>query len=111
MAIDYGVIGERLKKARKQKQLTQEQLAEKIDVSIAFLSRIERGSSQINLKRLNQICEILEVSEGYILNGAANTSEQYLISEFNDLFTKCSPEKQKLIYEIAKTIIENDTNN
>lgn len=111
MALDYAIIGERLKKTRLKKNLTQEKLAEQLDVSVAFLSRIERGLSHINLKRLNQICEILEVSEGYILNGAASTSEQYLISEFNDIFTKCSPDKQKLIYEIAKTIIKSNIKN
>lgn len=111
MALDYTIIGERLKKSRLEKQLTQEKLAEQLDVSVAFLSRIERGLSHINLKRLNQICEILEVSEGYILNGTANTSKQYLISEFNEILDKCSPEKQKLIYEIAKTIIKSDTKN
>lgn len=108
VALDYTIIGERLKKTRLEKNMTQEKLAEQIDVSVAFLSRIERGLSHINLKRLNQICEILGVSEGYILNGAASTSNQYLISEFNEIFMKCSPEKQKLIYKIAKTIIEND---
>ena len=71
MALDYTIIGQRLKKARTDKKMTQENLAEKLDVSIAFLSRIERGNSHINLKRLSQVCEILGVSEGYILNGAS----------------------------------------
>ena len=39
-----------------------------MDVSVAFLARIERGASQINLKRLMQICKILNVSENEILN-------------------------------------------
>ena len=107
MAVDYTVIGERLKKARKDKHLTQEQLAEKIDVSIAFLSRIERGSSQINLKRLSQICQILDVTEGDILNGSSSKSTKYLNSEFADLLRNCSTKKQKLIYDIAKVIAEN----
>ncbi len=106
MALDYNIIGERLKKARNNKKITQEKLAEQLDVSIAFLSRIERGSSHINLKRLTQICEILEVSEGYILNGTSNNSENYLSPEFNNLLNKVSPEKQKLIYKIAKVISE-----
>ena len=42
MAIDYNIMGERIKKARLEKQLTQENIAEKLDVSVAFLSRIER---------------------------------------------------------------------
>lgn len=104
MAIDYSVIGERLKRARKQKHLTQEQLAEKIDVSVAFLSRIERGSSQINLKRLTQICELLDVTEGEILNGTSSRSAKYLDSEFSNLLKNCSADKQKLIYDIAKVI-------
>ena len=106
MSLDYNIIGERLKKARTDKGLTQEKLAEKLDVSIAFLSRIERGSSHISLKRLSQICDILGISEGSILNGSSNNSNTYLSSEFNTLLKNTTPEKQKLIYKIAKIIDE-----
>lgn len=108
MALDYTIIGERLKKARTDKNMTQEKLAEQLDVSIAFLSRIERGNSHINLKRLTQVCEILGVSEGYILNGASSNSENYLTAEFNDILNRVSSEKQKLIYKIAKVISEEE---
>lgn len=104
MAIDYSIIGQRIKRARKEKEMTQEQLAEKIDVSIAFLSRIERGSSQINLKRLTQICEILGITEGEVLNGVSNNSGKYLDDEFSALLKKCSSDKQRLIYDVAKVI-------
>lgn len=107
MALDYNIIGERLKEARVNKKYTQENLAEKLDVSVAFLSKIERGKSHINLKRLSQLCDILGVSEGYILNGASNTSqEEYLSLEFNSILENVSPQKQKLIYKIAKVIAE-----
>ncbi|MCR5145746.1 MAG: helix-turn-helix domain-containing protein [Clostridia bacterium] len=108
MALDYTVIGHRLKKARLAKKMTQEELAEQIEVSVAFLSRIERGLSHVNLKRLSQICGILGISEGDVLNGTASTSNQYLISEFNEILSNCPADKQKLIYKIAKTIIEDD---
>ncbi len=106
MALDYNIIGERLKKARIDNNLTQEKLAEKLDVSIAFLSRIERGSSHISLKRLSQICDILGITEGSILNGSSNNSDTYLVSEFDDILKNTTPEKQKLIYKIAKIINE-----
>ena len=106
MALDYNIIGERLKKARTEKGLTQEKLAEKLDVSIAFLSRIERGSSHISLKRLSQVCDILGVTEGMILNGSSSSSKTYLSSEFDDLLKDSTPDKQKLIYKIAKVINE-----
>ncbi len=108
MALDYNVIGTRIRQARLAKNMTQEELSEKIDISVAFLSRVETGNSRINLKRLNQICGILEVSEGYLLNGASSNSETYLDKEFSELLKKCSPDKQKLIYKLAKTIAENE---
>lgn len=69
MAVDYTIIGSRLKDARLRARLTQQELAEKTNLSVAFISRVERGSSHINLKRLSQFCTILGVSEGYILSG------------------------------------------
>ena len=76
--------------------------------AVAFLSRVERGNSHINLKRLNQLCDLLDVSEGYLLNGASSSSENYLDKEFTDLIKSVSPEKQKLIYNVAKAIAETD---
>lgn len=106
MAIDYSVIGSRIKQARLAKNMTQEDLADKIDISVAFLSRVERGNSHINLKRLNQLCGLLDVSEGYLLNGASSSSENYLDKEFTDLIKSVSPETQKMIYNVAKTIVD-----
>ena len=108
MALDYNIIGSRIKEARLAKKYTQEDLAEKIDISVAFLSRVERGNSHINLKRLNQLCSLLDVTEGYVLNGAASNSKNYLHKEFTDLIKSCSAEKQKLIYNVAKAIAETD---
>ncbi len=111
MSIDYSIMGERLKKARLSKKLTQEDLAEEMDVSVAFLSRVERGKSPINLKRLTQLCTLLDISEGYILSGTANDSESYLSNEFKAILDSCSPSKQKLIYDIAKVIAYSDDDN
>ena len=106
MALDYKIIGNRLKQARIHSGLTQEMLAEKLNVSVAFLSRIETGSSHINLHRLEQICRITGTSEGYILNGVAEEASNYLTEEFSELLQNCSAEQLKLIYNIAKLIKE-----
>jgi len=105
MSINYTIIGARLKQARINKKITQEQLAEKLDVSVTYISRIERGSSKINLPRLSQFCDILDVTEGAILNGTSSNSPSYLTREFNDLLKNCPPDKIDLIYNISKLII------
>lgn len=104
MAVDFSIIGKRIKEARKKKRLTQEQLVEKMGVSIAYLSKVETGKIHLNLERLSQICHFLDVSEGEILNGVSNHSEKYLHYEFYELLKQCSPKKQKLIYQIVKVI-------
>lgn len=109
MSLNYSIIGVRLKQARLNKKITQEKLAEMLDVSVAYISRIERGSTNINLKRLSELCNILEVSEGEILNGTSKTSNSYLSKEFNTLFKSCPTEKIELIYQIAELIVNQDS--
>lgn len=60
--IDYGKIGKNIKQIRRERQYTMEQLAEKLNISVAFLSRIENATSHIRLERLGEICKILNVS-------------------------------------------------
>lgn len=108
MALDYSIIGERIRKSRLDKKMTQEKLAEELNVSVAFISRIERGTTHVNLKRLSEICNILDINEGFLLNGTNIEATNYLSNEFNELFNSCSKETQKLIYEIARIIVNSN---
>ena len=104
MLPDYSVIGRRIKNERVKQNLKQEELADKLDISVAFMSRVERGTSQINLKRLIQIAEILNVSPGYLLTGSNVTSKEYLKEDFREILDKCTPQQQKLIYQISELV-------
>lgn len=112
MALDYAIIGERIRKSRIEHQYTQENLAEKLNVSVAFISRIECGTTHINLSRLSEICSILDIDEGSIINGTYTESKNYLSDEFSILLKNCPKKTQKLIYDVAKLIISetNETN-
>ena len=59
--IKYHTLGKHIKAARKARHITQEMLAEKMNVSIGHVGKIERGDRLINLERLAQICLILQV--------------------------------------------------
>ena len=108
MAVDYVIIWERLKVARKRSKLTQQELAEKLNISVAYVSRVERGSSHVNLRRLTEFCSVLGIPEGEVLNGVSNSDNNYLTSEFNSILNQCSPKKQKLIYKLSKLIAEDE---
>ncbi len=107
MELNYSMIGVRLKQSRMNKKITQEKLAEALDVSVAYVSRIERGSTEINLKRLAEICSLLDTSFGEILDGTSSGSSNYLSADFNNLLKNCPSEKMDLIYKIANVIINN----
>jgi len=66
LAVDYVLIGKRLKKAREDKGITQEKLAEYLDVSNAYVSKIERGKTSLNLNTFSAICDYLGVSMSFI---------------------------------------------
>lgn len=59
----YGVIGKNIKLYRKFSKLTQVQLAEKAEISISYLSKIEADScdKSMSISMLNQIANALDV--------------------------------------------------
>lgn len=106
VSFDYGVIGNRIKTARENKGLTQEKLAEELDVSNAYISKIERGKTPISLDRLSDLCQVLEESTEYILNGADSSSDDYLRNEIMLMLEGCSAEKVRLISQVIKPIVD-----
>ncbi len=104
MAIDYRLVGKRIKEARLKKGYTQENMAELLKVSVAYVSRIETGKTRLNLKRLNQICDLLDTTEAYALNGVSDNSKTYLNNEISSVLKDCSSDDKELIYKIAAII-------
>lgn len=60
-------IGKQIKQAREEGRLTQEQLAEAVDVSPQYVSDLERGVVGVSLGTLRNICITLGVSNDRIL--------------------------------------------
>ncbi|MCQ2413978.1 MAG: helix-turn-helix domain-containing protein [Clostridia bacterium] len=84
--IDYKVIGERIKRARRQESLTQDQLAEQLGVSIGYVSQVERGITKISLDLLAKIGFILHRDVSEFISDSGKKSESYLYYEAFDKF-------------------------
>ena len=83
--LDYKLMGERIKQARKLKRYTQAQLAEIIDMSSKNFSQVERGETGISLTTLISLCKALDVSADYLLYGTqgGKSSIDLLLSGLN----------------------------
>ena len=62
------MIGNKIRSLRTLKELSQENVAEMLGISVTAYSKIERGETDVQLSRLNQIAKAFEVSIEEILN-------------------------------------------
>ena len=74
--INYSMIGKHIKIARKARHMTQEMLAEKMDVSLGYIGQIERGDKLLNLERLAQVCLILQVPIEDMIAGCVDQEKE-----------------------------------
>ena len=102
MNIDYKLIGERIKQARKSKNMTQEVLAEKLNVSIGYVSQIERGITKISLDLLGAISSILGCDVASLISETAPHSNDYMTGEIIESIKALDEKKRRYILEIIK---------
>ena len=79
--VELKAIGNRISAKRKQLNYTQEQIAEKIDVSIQMVSNLERGNKAIKIENLIKLSSVLGVSTDYILTGCPSDNDVDVVSK------------------------------
>ena len=70
-------IGRFIAKCRKEKNLTQMQLAEKLNITDRAVSKWERGKAMPDVSIMLDLCNILEITVNDLLNGEVLTMENY----------------------------------
>lgn len=103
--VNYGLLGERIKKERLNRGLTQEVLAEKANISVSFLGQIERGERKLSLETLIKIGEVLDVSLDYLVKNYIPKSNPELDQLIYILKGK-SRKEIRMLADVAKTIFK-----
>lgn len=103
-------MGQRIAKQRRIKGLTQEKLAEKVDISVVYLSGIEAGNKIASLKIMLAIANELEMSLDYMILDDIKTpnikKDRYLY-EFKSMIDSLdNEEKIERFIKYAKAISE-----
>lgn len=96
-------IGLRVSNRRRELRLTQEQVAEQMDVSVQMISNLELGRKAIRPENLVKICDVLKVSADYLLTG--NPSDKELL-DMTHKIAKLSGKQQYLLDQLIDTILE-----
>ena len=74
-------MGNRLMERRKQKRLTQEELAEKANVTSQMISTAELGKKAMRPENIIKLCAVLEISTDYLLRGEVTESDTNILSQ------------------------------
>lgn len=102
MNIDYKLIGERIKRVRKSRGITQEAMAERLNVSIGYVSQVERGVTKISLDLLGAISSILDSDIADFISESAVNSNEYMETELISEIRKLDKRKKKFILNLIR---------
>lgn len=100
-------IGNFITKCRKEKKLTQEQLAEKMDVSVNAVSKWERGLNLPDTSKIPELCNILEITINELLEGKKLTNNEMFDKAENNIISLMMTLKQLKIVNMLIQILTN----
>ena len=106
MSVDYRSIGGRIKQRRRAAGMTQEQLAERLFVTVGYVSQLERGISKTNLDMLSKICTILDCDMAYLVTGASMGQQDYLAMELANKYARLDQKHLRMLLDIIDVILE-----
>lgn len=101
MDINKELIGKRIKHRRKIAGLSQEQLAEQINLSKNHISSIECGKSMLTTKSLIALCNILGGTPDYYLIGEITPETDSI----TNLIQRLSPSEQKILHRLLEAYL------
>lgn len=92
-------MGVRIAQSRKALHMTQEELAEKMGVSLQTVSCIELGKKAVRPENLANLCTHLGVTADYILYGKRS---EYQMSSLMEKLSALTPEEYKAVCNIIE---------
>ena len=106
MTIDYSAVGKRISLIRKNRGMTQEQLAEKAELSNIYISHIENSRSIPSLETLMKLCSALDTTPDELLLGTKQDMENYLQSDIQKKLILCTPKERRMVSRFIDLLLE-----
>lgn len=101
--MDYFKIGERIRKTRRAHDISQEVLAEMVDISTTHMSHIETGNTKMSLEVLVDIAKSLNVSIDYLIFGKENGENKYY-RQLEEVLCTCTPDNARVILGMVDSL-------
>ncbi len=108
--MDYIALGQRIREERCKLNLTQEKLAEDVDLTPAYIGQIERGERKVTLEKLVAIVNRLGVSVDYVISDSLTTTPTQYDNILASIMKGRSLEEKILAANILKLVFDYKAN-
>lgn len=105
--MDKKDLGQRIRFLRIEANLTQEELAEKADMSPVYLGEVERGQKIMGVDKFINIVKALGVSADCVLCNELPTGEPHVFDEITEKLKKLDPKQRKTAIDILDGYLKN----
>ncbi|EQF27374.1 helix-turn-helix family protein [Clostridioides difficile CD160] len=106
MDVDYKALGKRIKIARIKNGITQESVAEEIDITPSHMSNIETGKTKVSLSVLVNIANALSVTIDELLCDNVLNSKIIFEGEAKEIFNDCDEYEVRILVDVLKYMKE-----
>ena len=105
--IDFAKIGQRIQKIRKDRKLTQNELAEKCGCSSNHLSAIETGTNKPSVELMIRISAVLNESVDYFLMDTPHSYTPYVIdTQIAQKLNKCTAPTLQVVNTLLDSMLD-----
>ena len=98
------MIGRRIREERLHLNLTQEVLAEDVDLTTAYIGQVERGERNLTLENLIKVANRLGVTVDYLLSDSLTAERDATIIQLCQLLNDRSLNEKELAVSLIKTL-------
>ena len=98
-------LGRRIQKARKEKKLTQQELADLSHVSLKHVQSCERGKKNPSFEVLRELCKVLNLSLDSLMNLDLPEDEQ-AANDMRQLYLSCPPAARKVLLNSTRALAD-----
>lgn len=104
--MNYVALGRRIREERCKLNLTQEKLAEDVDLTPAYIGQIERGERKVTLEKLVAIVNRLGVTVDYVISDSLTIETNEYDNVLESILKGRSVEEKILAANILKLIFD-----
>ncbi len=103
-------IGENIKRLREEKGLTQQQVAELVNMHRSNYSKVESGQRELSVKALSKIAKYFGITLDELVNGEGGLPEEVSIEDTNTmeqvkLIQELNEEDRNMVFKMIETFL------